>query len=218
MINKMDDFELITCIVNNGLGSKVLRLAKTQGVTGGTICIGRGTVKNRLLEILDLNDVRKEIVIMVAEAEAAQATMLYLRKELHLDKPDHGIVYSMSLGNFIGTKHYEYVDKRKGLEKKTMHNIIYTIVNKGLAEEVIDAATRAGSKGGTIINARGSGINEHNMLFSMVIEPEKEIVMIISENDSTEAIVDSIRSALNIDKPGNGVIFVSGIKKVYGIK
>ena len=214
----MDDFELVICIVNTGLGSKVIRLAKTQGVTGGTIYLGKGTIKNKLLEFLDLNDVRKEIVMMVAGSETAYNAMLYLRKELHLDKPDHGIIFSMGINNFIGTKHYEYIDKRKGMEKKTMHNIIFTIVNKGLAEDVIDAATRAGSKGGTIINARGSGINEHNTLFSMIIEPEKEIVMIISEHDSTEEIVESIREALNIDKPGNGVIFVSGIKKVYGIK
>ena len=218
MNTKMEEFELIICIVNNGLGSKVLRLAKTQGVKGGTIFMGRGTVKNRILEFLELNDVRKEIVMMVTEADAALNAMLFLRKEFHLDKPDHGIVFSIGINNFIGTKHYEYVDKRKGLEKKNMHNLIYTIVNKGLAEDVIDAATRAGSKGGTIINARGSGINEHNMLFSMVIEPEKEIVMILSENETTEDIVQSIRSSLNIDKPGNGVIFVSGIKKVYGIK
>jgi len=214
----MDNFDLIICIVNNGHGSKVLRLAKTQGVKGGTICMGKGTVKSKLLEFLEINDVKKEIVIMVAETENAQNAMLHLRKEFHLDKPNHGIVFSIGLMNFIGSKHYDYVDRKKGLEKKTMHNVIFTIVNKGLAEDVIDAATKAGSKGGTIINARGSGVNEQNLLFSMVIEPEKEVVMIISESDSTEKIVENIRDELNIDKPGNGVMFVSGIKKVYGLK
>jgi len=214
----MDEFELIICIVNNGLGSKALKTAKRQGVKGGTICIGTGTIKNKFLEFFELTDRRKEIVIMVAESETALTAMQFLRKELHLDKPDHGIVFSMGLSNFIGTKHYEYIDRKKGLEKKTMHNVIFSIVNKGLAEDVIDAATKAGSKGGTIINARGSGIHENNLLFAMEIEPEKEIVMIISESDATDEIVESIRKELNIDKPGNGVMFVSGIKKVYGIK
>ena len=44
---------------------------------------------------------------------------------------------------------------------------------------MIDAATAAGSKGGTVINAR-SGIHEEQTLF-MDIEPEKEIVLIISD-------------------------------------
>jgi nitrogen regulatory protein PII len=42
----------------------------------------------------------------------------------------------------------------------------------------------------------------------MDIEPEKEIVMILSEKDSTEAIVASIRKKLKIDEPGNGIIFI----------
>jgi nitrogen regulatory protein PII len=90
-------------------------------------------------------------------------------------------------------------------------------VDRGKAEDVIDAATKAGSKGGTIINARGSGIHETSKLFSMDIEPEKEIVIILSEVESTEKIVSSIRSHLKIDEPGNGIIFIQDVNKTYGI-
>lgn len=98
-----------------------------------------------------------------------------------------------------------------------MYQMIITIVDRGKAEDVIDAAKLAGSKGGTIINARGSGIHETNKIFNMEIEPEKEMVYILSNSDSTESIVSSIREEVEIDKPGKGVIFVQNINEVYGM-
>jgi nitrogen regulatory protein PII len=98
-----------------------------------------------------------------------------------------------------------------------MYEVITVVVDKGRAENVIEVATKAGSKGGTIINARGSGIHETMKLFSMDIEPEKEIVMILSEKETTDTIVSSIRGQLKIDEPGNGIIFTVDVNKAYGL-
>ena len=82
---------------------------------------------------------------------------------------------------------------------------------------MIDAATEAGAKGGTIINARGSGIHETSKVFSMEIEPEKEIVLILSRTESTDAIAAAIRDKLKIDEPGNGIIFIQDVNRTYGL-
>lgn len=98
-----------------------------------------------------------------------------------------------------------------------MYNAIFTIVDKGKACDVIDAAVSAGSRGATIINARGSGIDEKCVLFSIVVEPEKEIVMILAETGMTDSIVSSIREAVKIDQPGKGILFVLDVNKTYGL-
>ena len=51
----------------------------------------------------------------------------------------------------------------------------------------------------------------------MDIEPEKEIVMILSEKKDAEAIVSSIRQKLDIEEAGKGIIFVQEVSKVYGL-
>jgi nitrogen regulatory protein PII len=51
----------------------------------------------------------------------------------------------------------------------------------------------------------------------MEIEPEKEIVMILSKKDRSEAIVSSIRNKLKIDEPGKGIIFIQDVAKTYGL-
>ena len=82
---------------------------------------------------------------------------------------------------------------------------------------MVEAANKAGSRGATIINGRGSGIQETSKLFAMDIEPEKEIVMIISQSSLTEKIVSSVREDLKIDEPGRGVIFVQEVNKACGL-
>ncbi|WP_279060182.1 P-II family nitrogen regulator [Mobiluncus curtisii] len=98
-----------------------------------------------------------------------------------------------------------------------MIQAILTIVEKGHAEEVIDAAVQAGSHGGTIINARGSGVHETATLFGMGIEPEKELVMILADQANTPQIVDMFYETLDLRQPGNGIVFVQNTTRVRGL-
>lgn len=210
-------FELIHIIVNYGMGSKVLRKAREWGAYGGTIHFGRGTVSNAILNFFSVYEERKEIVLIAADKAKAELLLQKLNEELHLDKPNHGIAFTIGLCGIVGS-HYQY-DQRcqdKGV-KTNMYHYIQAVVQKGRAEDVIEAAQAAGSQGGTIINARGSGAKETTKVFNMDIEPEREIVMILSKRDATEAIVDSIYKSLNMDQPGNGVIFVQDVKRTYGL-
>ncbi|MCR1897551.1 P-II family nitrogen regulator [Irregularibacter muris] len=220
MMNTMDiiNHELCVVIVNFGLGSKIVRTAEKFGVTGSTILLGRGTVENHILEFLALNDIRKEIVFMIIEESTVSKVLEGLNEKFAFRKPNHGIAFSIPVVNFLGSKKCQY-DKNKesrGADNK-MYDAIFTIVDRGKAENVIDAAVLAGSKGGTIINGRGSGIHEKSKLFSMVIEPEKEIIMVISEKEKTDHIVSSIREHLEIDRPGNGIMFILDINEAYGL-
>lgn len=212
------EIELICVIVNFGLGSKILKTAKHHGVHGGTITIAKGTMQNKIWDYIGLSDIRKEILYMVADKKTANEALEIMNQEYKFDKPDHGIAFTTSICAAIGTRSYksDYVKSERG-EDITMYQVITSIVDKGKAEDVVDAATKAGSKGGTIINGRGSSIHETSKLFSMDIEPEKEIVIILSEISMTGAIVASIREILNIDEPGKGIIYIQDTNKTYGI-
>lgn len=210
--------ELICIIVNSGLGSKVLHRAKDCGIRGGTVFLGKGTVKNTVLDFLELNDVRKEIVWLVSSKSQAECAINRLNSEFQFEKPNHGILYTTSLSGIAGTRgcYGEDFTGERG-EEKAMYTAITVIVDKGRAEEVIEAAEKAGSTGGTIINARGSGVHETSRIFLMDIEPEKEIVLLISGKEKTDEIIASIMEKLKMEEPGNGIIFTQEISKVYGL-
>jgi len=209
--------ELIWVIVNFGVGDKIVKYSKRCGITGGTVFLGKGTVpNNKWLEFLALNDVRKEIVLMIGTQDVVCSTLDHLNEEFKLSQPGKGIAFSTPLEQIIGSNQFS---KEKGNVKveNSKYNIIVTIVERGRAELVIEAAKAAGSKGGTIINARGSGVHETSKLFNMEISPEKEIVLIVSGSDVTDSIVAKISANLDIDKPGNGIIFVEPLNKAYGL-
>lgn len=216
--SEMVDAEQICVIVNFGLGSKLVHVAKHFGISGGTILLGKGTVNNSILEFLGISDIRKEIVLMVAGRKTADQVLEKLDEEFKFEKPNHGIAFTTSVCSLVGTRRCksDNLEERRGVDDN-MYHAITVIVDKGKAEYVIDAATRAGSTGGTIINARGSGIHETSKLFAMDIEPEKEIVLILSEKEKTEEIVSSIREQLKIDEPGNGILYIQDVNKTYGI-
>ena len=218
MFSNSTNIELLCVIVKLGLGSKVMHKAKQSGICGGTVLLGKGTVNNKILDFIGLSDIRKEVVMMVSNTEVIDKALVKLEEEFKFNKTNNGIAYTTTICDVFGTRNCKCndVEKEEGGEN-SMYHVITVIVDKGRAEDAIDAATKAGSQGGTILNARGSGIHETSKVFAMEIEPEKEVVIILSKNDKTDAIVNSIREELKLDEPGNGIIYVQDINKTYGL-
>jgi nitrogen regulatory protein PII len=210
-------FEFIYFIVNYGMGSKIIHRAKDLGVSGGTVFSGKGTIKSSLLNFLSLYDERKEVVSMATDNKTSAIVLDRLNQEFEFHKQNHGIAFTIAGLEVIGSSKFKTMKNARLIkEEKTMYQNIITIVNRGKAEEVVEAAQLAGARGGTIINARGSGIHETSKIFNFDIEPEKEVVIILAKVEVTNAIVDSIVKKLEIKKPGNGIVFVQNVSKVIG--
>ncbi len=209
---------MLCAIVNFGMGSRTLKEARLHGARGGTVLLGSGTAHSRLLELLDLCDVRKEIVLILCEEATARTVEAAWNKLFAFHKPHHGIAYSKPIACFMGSGHYAFNERTESEAETHMpYRSITLIADKGRAELAMEAANQAGAKGGTIINARGAGIHETQHLFAMDIEPEKEILIILAEADATEPIVTAIREKLELEQPGNGVMYVERVESVHGM-
>jgi len=212
----MSGFKLICCVVNMGEASKVVKVARKYGIKGATISIGHGVVHSRLMSFFALNEVRKEIISMVAEDEIVSAALQGICQAMQFDKPHHGIVFTYAVQEFIGSKNMVRSSPKKEGGKK-MYSVIFVIVEKGRGEEVIEAANLVCSTGATIINARGAGVHEVQKFFSVEIEPEKEEVFIISRKKNKDKIINSIREKMKIDEPGNGILYVLDVNEAFGL-
>lgn len=213
------DVFILTAVVDNGKGSKVLKICKQAGIGGGTICLGEGTVGRSMLTWLDIPTVRREIVIMAATGEQARAAETALNEKLKLYKPNHGILFKIALRELFGSRSCSQSDKVEGEKQmnENTHQAVFVIVDRGSAESVIESAEQAGARGATIINARGAGMHETSKLFAMVVEPEKEIVLMITDKPRTESIATAIRSSIGLDQPGKGIMFVVDVAETIGL-
>lgn len=212
-------YDMNIIIVNCGIGSKALSIARECGICGGTIIIGRGTVKNSFLKFFELDQSRKEIIMVISDRKAGCAFLERAYKELKLHKQGNGIAFSIPVTGVIGTKNCmgDIKEDCKGEMDMILYNSIFVIVEKGNAQTVVDTANEAGARGATIINARGAGVHETEKIFAIEIEPEKEIVLLLVDSENTQKVCENISENLKLEEPGKGIMFVQGVNKVYGL-
>jgi len=103
------------------------------------------------------------------------------------------------------------------MRESIKYELIIVIVDKGMADDVIDSAREGGAEGATVLYGRGSGIHEKAKFFGIIIEPEKEIVLIMVEEQIRDDVLEAVDKGIDLGKPGNGVAFVLDISKVTGI-
>ena len=95
--------------------------------------------------------------------------------------------------------------------------MVFTIVNSGYTEEVMDAVRACGATGGTILNARGTANTEVEKFFGISISSEKEIVMIIISKDIKDAVLHAIYQKVGLGTAGQGIAFTIPVDDVVGI-
>lgn len=95
--------------------------------------------------------------------------------------------------------------------------LIVTIVRKGWGSTVLQASVKAGARGGTVLLGRGVGVHEHEKIFGMVVEPEKEILLTMVSAAEVDRILDEIVRAAELDAAGHGMAFVLPVHRIVGI-
>jgi nitrogen regulatory protein PII len=99
----------------------------------------------------------------------------------------------------------------------TDRNLIVTIVKKGWGDSALQASIKPGADGGTVMSGRVVGVREQQTILGITIEPEKEVVLSVTRPDKTDAILESIKDAAELCKPGTGLAFVLPVSKVVGV-
>jgi nitrogen regulatory protein PII len=97
------------------------------------------------------------------------------------------------------------------------YRCIITIVNRGYADQVIDAARDSGARGGTILYTRGTGIHETEMFMNIAITPEKEMVFLLVKKELTKAITRSILNSAGLKTKGRGICFTLPVTDAIGM-
>ena len=78
------------------------------------------------------------------------------------------------------------------------YSMIVTLVNQGFSDNVMDAARAVGAGGGTIIHTRQAFSEETVKRLGIEIHDEKELVIIIADNESKTKIMQAIGESCGI--------------------
>ena len=104
--------------------------------------------------------------------------------------------------------------KQRTITYLTDANLITCVIQKDLAEPVLEAAKNAGAQGATISYAQGTGVRERMGLLGVTIDEQKEVIRIIVSHEQSELVFETMYLAGHMDKPGKGIMFMSKLERV----
>ncbi|MCE7793632.1 P-II family nitrogen regulator [Salipaludibacillus sp. CUR1] len=219
------DHKLLITIIKKGKAKKVMKAAKTAGSEGGTILFGAGRGIHEKKKVFGIDALyEKELVLNLIPEDILPNVLNAVLTEAKLYEKGKGLGFIIDIKKTIGIAHMDYEEVvKEDIEEMTddiKHkgfDLIITIVNKGDAGKVIDASNRGGAEGGTVINGRGSGIHEKAKLFSIAIEPEKDVVLTLIKKSFTKEVLKAIEEDVQINQPGKGISFVLPVEQTIGI-
>lgn len=214
--------QMLTLILSENQSHKCVRLVKEKGIRGGIIIIGRGTVSSAALNLLGVKNQKREILKFLLKQEKAKEVLDYFDEVLHLTRRGHGIAYITQVISAVGfieqeKNHKQIVNTAQNMEGESMFKKLTVIVERGMSNDVMDIARKVGVRGGTILHGRGAGAEMATNLFGVEIEPEKELVIILTPNNLVDKVVNELSQKLQLNEPGKGILFVEPIVETMGL-
>lgn len=91
------------------------------------------------------------------------------------------------------------------------------VVERGKANNIVEAAKKAGANGATIFYGRGTGESEVKKFLNMHVEASKEIIIILTEKEKYKPIMDAMVEVGDLKKPGTGIIFTLPVTNLIGL-
>ena len=96
-------------------------------------------------------------------------------------------------------------------------DVIFSVVQRGLGEEVIHVTKSRGVYVNLICPGRGTATSSILEMFGLGAT-EKDIILSFVKTDETHEVITAISKKLEFDKPGGGIAFAVPVQSIAGIK
>ena len=227
--HKLEPLYYFMAVVNDGQGNGIVDILNHHEVAMSCVCHGSGTATNDIYHVLGFDESKKQVVTSLCKKRNWPAIRKDLEERFAISSYAKGIAFVANVDSLCGVSVYKFVTNTRpmGLDKGDIpmeeinkndnYEMIMAIVNDGYTDLVMDAAKKAGARGGTVLTARGTGNKDIEKFFGVVITPEKQIVMILVPKDMKDAVIASIYKECGINTKGQGIAFAMPVSDVIGI-
>lgn len=221
----MSKLYLMTTIINRNLAKKFLKLYDEEGLQVMLFTLGAGTASGDILDYLGLESTEKAVIFTVLEKNRWLATKKDLQKKFQIDAPGGGIAFIVPLSSIGGKKtlqfltaNQEFQKEEESVLKDTVHELIVVIANQGYIELVMDAARGAGAYGGTVIHAKGTGMEQAEKFMGVSIAAEKEMIFIVAKKDQKNDIMKAVMEQAGLDSKAKAIVFSLPVTDTAGLR
>ena len=221
----MGKLYLTTTIVDRKNGSKYAKLYKESGLTVTFMTLGAGTANSDVLDYLGLEATEKTVIFTVQEEEGWLALKKELRQKLQIDAPGGGIAFIIPLSSIGGKKALQflltkddYQKEEESVLKDTTHDLLIVIANRGYIDLVMDAARAAGAYGGTVLQAKGTGMEHAEKFMGVSLAAEKEMIFIVTKTEQKNSIMKAVMEQAGPDSEAKAIVFSLPVTDTAGLR
>lgn len=221
----MSGLYLMTTIANRNMLPKFLGFYQEQGVSVNLITLGRGTAASEVMDYFGLESAEKAVLFGVVTDESWKSLKKGLQNRFHIDVPGTGIAFTVPMASIGGkrelkflTEHQDFVKGEEGTLKDTTHELLVVIANQGYSNLIMEAAKSAGAGGGTVIHARGTGMERAESFFGVSLASEKEIIFIVSRSGQRSGIMKAVMKEAGMESKAKSIIFSLPVTSTVGLR
>ena len=220
----------IITITNRVMGSKhFLDFYRAFGAPVVFTALGRGTASNDVLSTLGLEATEKSVMFSVVTPKVKDVLMRELVDTMRIDRPGSGIAVCLHLSSVGGRTALDYLIsgkpdaqpdmtvKEEDLMNESGYQLIVAITNTGYTDTVMEAASAAGARGGTVIHARATDAENAGKFFGMAITEEREMIFLVTPADKRAAIMQSIMERAGAGTEAQTAVFSVALDDTAGL-
>ena len=218
------EVHLVAAVVDVGQGERVLRIYREYGALVDFVCMGHGTARTEMLDLLGLGETAKVIVMCLACEACAKRLLKQLGIELQMRYPGHGIAFCIPVTG-IGVRWHRLLTQKDEREAQCVNHtakeqsceMVVVVMERGYTNVAMDAARKAGARGGTVISARGIAEDEVRQFFGIEIQAEKEIVFLIVKSEEKQAVMTAMMKAVGMNTRSKGIVLSLPLSSAIGL-
>lgn len=221
----MSEICLMTTITNRSMMPKFLAFYQEQGVTVNFVTLGHGTAASEMLDYFGLEASEKAVLFAMVTDGVWKEIKKGLQMRFRIDVPGTGIAFTVPLGSIGGRRELQFLTEYQGYEKgeettlkDTKYELLIVIANQGCSNMVMDAAKKAGAGGGTVIHAKGTGMERAESFFGVSLASEKEMIFIVAKAGQKNGIMQAVMKEAGMETRAKAIVFSLPVTSTAGLR
>ena len=228
-LKALERLKLLVTIVDRGRGAAAVDLYRSEHLYFDYLCMGLGTANSVILDYFGLSETEKDLVLTLVPVSRVPDIIRKSDQKFHLSHPGRGILFTVPLSGVSGPapqilckpeylKSGDNKKEAKAMSEAVRYDLILVVVNHGNLNTVMDSARAAGARGGTALHARRVGYEDGENLLGFSLQPEKEIVAILTPRAQKQEIMLAVNRAAGITTEARGILFSMPVDDMMGLQ
>lgn len=221
----MSQLFLMAAIINRQHTREFAEFYRDNGVAVNLLTLGNGTARSEVLDYFGLEETEKSVIFSVVTDETWKHVKRGLQKEMKIDVPGTGVAFVIPMSSIGGKRQLQFLTAgqtfQKGEEstlKETKYELLIVIANQGYTELIMNAARKSQAAGGTVIHAKGTGMEGAERFLGVTLAAEKEMLFIVTKREQRDGIMKAIMQEAGMQSKAKSIVFSLPVTSTAGMR